>query len=36
VTNVTVNTVVTPSRFSDSGRVTLSMVLRDPGIPGQG
>jgi len=36
VTNVTVNTVVTPTRFNDSGRVTLSMVLRDPGIPGQG
>ena len=35
VTNVTVNTVVTATRFNDSGRVTLSMVLRDPGIPGQ-
>jgi hypothetical protein len=35
LTNVTVNAVVTPTRFSDSGRVTLSMVLRDNGIPGQ-
>jgi hypothetical protein len=36
ITNITRNAVVIPTRFNDSGSVTLSMVLRDPGIPGQG
>lgn len=31
---ITVNNVQTPTRFSDVGRVTLSLVLRDPGSPG--
>jgi hypothetical protein len=33
-TIVKVNNVDVPTRFSDSGRVTLSLVLRDPGAPG--
>jgi hypothetical protein len=35
ITNVTINAVITPTRFSDPGSVTLSMVLRDTGLPGQ-
>ena len=31
---ITVNNVQTPTRFNDVGRVTLSMVLKDPGAPG--
>jgi hypothetical protein len=31
---VLVNNVQTPTRFSDVGRVTLAMVLRDSGTPG--
>ncbi len=34
VTNVTVNSVTTPTRYSDPGRVTFSLVLKDPGAPG--
>jgi len=33
-TVVKVNNVDVPTRFSDAGRVTLSLVLRDPGAPG--
>lgn len=33
-TIIKVNNVDVPTRFSDSGRVTLSVVLRDPGAPG--
>ena len=33
-TIVKVNNVDVPTRFSDAGRVTLSLVLRDPGAPG--
>jgi hypothetical protein len=33
-TMVKVNNVDVPTRYSDSGRVTLSIVLRDPGAPG--
>jgi len=33
-TMVKVNNVDVPTRFSDSGRVTMSVVLRDPGSPG--
>jgi hypothetical protein len=33
-TVVKVNNVDVPTRFSDSGRVALSVVLRDPGAPG--
>jgi len=31
---VNVNNVQTPTRFNDVGRVTMSLVLRDPGSPG--
>ena len=31
---ITVNNVQTPTRFSDVGRVTMTLVLRDPGSPG--
>ena len=31
---ITVNNVQTPTRFSDVGRVSMSLVLRDPGSPG--
>lgn len=34
VTNVTVNNVSIPTRFNDVGRVSMSLVLRDPGAPG--
>ena len=34
LTNVTVAGVTTPTRFNDVGRVTFSMVLKDPGAPG--
>ena len=34
ITNVTRNNVTTATRFSDPGRVTLSLVLRDPGVAG--
>jgi hypothetical protein len=33
-TMVKVNNVDVPTRFNDTGRVTLSVVLRDPGAPG--
>src|SRR5215813_2324573 len=33
-TVVKVNNVDVPTRFNDSGRVALSLVLRDPGAPG--
>jgi hypothetical protein len=33
-TVVKVNNVDVPTRFNDSGRVTLSLVLKDPGSPG--
>ena len=33
-TVVKVNNVDVPTRFSDAGRVTLSLVLKDPGAPG--
>jgi hypothetical protein len=33
-TMVKVNSVDVPTRFNDTGRVTLSAVLRDPGAPG--
>ena len=33
-TIVTVNNVDVPTRFNDPGRVTMSLVLRDPGAPG--
>ena len=33
-TIVKVNNVDVPTRFSDAGRVTLSLVLKDPGAPG--
>lgn len=33
-TIVKVNNVDVPTRFSDPGRVTMSVVLRDPGAPG--
>lgn len=35
-TMVKVNNVDVPTRFNDPGRVTLSLVLRDPGAPGIG
>ena len=35
-TMVKVNNVDVPTRFNDPGRVTLSLVLRDPGAPGVG
>jgi len=31
---INVNNVQTPTRFNDVGRVTMSLVLRDPGSPG--
>src|SRR5258705_2864669 len=31
---ITVNNVATTTRFADIGRVTLSLVLKDPGSPG--
>ena len=31
---ITVNNVQTPTRFSDVGRVSMTLVLRDPGSPG--
>ena len=31
---ITVNNVQTPTRFNDVGRVTLSLLLKDPGAPG--
>ena len=34
VTNVTANNITTPTRFADPGRVTFSLVLKDPGAPG--
>lgn len=34
ITNVTRNNVTTATRFSDPGRITLSLVLRDPGVAG--
>ena len=33
-TIVKVNNIDVPTRFSDPGRVTLSLVLKDPGAPG--
>jgi hypothetical protein len=33
-TMVKVNNVDVPTRFNDPGRVTLSVILRDPGAPG--
>ena len=34
VTNVTKNNVTTATRFNDVGRVTFSLILKDPGAPG--
>jgi len=34
VTNVKVNNVDVPTVFNDVGRVTMSLVLKDPGAPG--
>jgi hypothetical protein len=31
---ITVNNVQTPTRFNDVGRVTMTLILKDPGSPG--